>query len=147
MNIFNISRLLLFYIFFMKRFIPIILGIVTSFVALTAIGGGIAILTEVDKFPIEWLDGTPFKSYIIPAILLIVLVGGSASLSAINILLKRKHTLRYSLITGILLIGYILVEIIILKQVPPGPTPIEIFYLVLGIIIFFLAMLPNKKTT
>jgi len=150
MNIFKIFRFLLFYIFFMKRFIQIILGIVTSFVALTSIGGGIAILTGMDKFPIEWLDGTPFKSYTIPAILLMVLVGGSASLAAINVLFKRKYAHLYSLISGILLIGYILVEIIILKQVPSGPTPIEIFYLVLGIIISIIAiiaMILRYKTT
>jgi len=131
----------------MKRFIQIILGIVTSFVALTAIGGGTAILTGVDKFPIEWLHGTPFKSYTIPAILLIVLVGGSASLAAINILFKRKYALCYSLISGISLICYLLVEILILKQVPPGPTLIEIFYLLLGIIISVLAIISQHKTT
>jgi hypothetical protein len=131
----------------MKRFIQIILLIVTSFVALTSIGGGIAILTGIDKFPIEWLDGTPFKSFVIPAILLLILVGGSASLAAINVLFKRKYAHRCSFISGIFLIGYILVEILILKQVPPGPTPIEIFYLMLGIIISAIAIIFRHKTT
>ena len=131
----------------MQRYFQIILGILTSFVALTAIGGGIAILTEIDKFPVEWLNGTPFKSYIIPAFLLIVLVGGGALLAAINILLKRKNALRYSFISGIILIGYIIVEILILKQIPPGPTPIEIFYLMLGTIISAIALIFQHKTT
>lgn len=131
----------------MQRYFQIILGILTSFVALTAIGGGIAILTEIDKFPVEWLNGSPFKSYKIPAILLIVLVGGSAFLAAINILFKRKNALRYSFISGIILIGYIIVEILILKQIPPGPTPIEIFYLMLGTIISAIALIFQHKTT
>jgi len=126
--------------------LSVFLGILTGFVALTAIGGGIAILVELDKFPIEWLDGTPFKSFNIPAILLIVFVGGSTAMATINITLGKKNALRYSIVSGFLLTGFILVEILILKQVPPGPTPIEIFYLLTGIIISGLAfyLLKNR---
>jgi hypothetical protein len=131
----------------MQRYFQIILGILTSFVALTAIGGGIAILTEIDKFPIEWLDETPFKSYTIPAFLVIILVGGGALLAAINILFKRKNASRYSFISGIILICYIIVEILLLKQIPPGPTPIEIFYLMLGTIISAIALFFQHKKT
>ncbi|OFX89031.1 MAG: hypothetical protein A2W99_02510 [Bacteroidetes bacterium GWF2_33_16] len=130
----------------MKKMLSVFLGILTGFVALTAIGGGIAILVELDKFPIEWLDGTPFKSFNIPAILLIVFVGGSTAMATINITLGKKNALRYSIVSGFLLTGFILVEILILKQVPPGPTPIEIFYLLTGIIISGLAfyLLKNR---
>jgi hypothetical protein len=38
-------------------------------VALTALGGGIALATglEAKRFPVEWQRGTPFSSHLIPA--------------------------------------------------------------------------------
>ncbi len=39
-------------------------------------------------------------------------------------------------IGGSIMMGYIIVEVLILKQVPPGPTGIEVFYFVLGLILF-----------
>lgn len=129
----------------MTKILKIILGIITGFVGLTAIGGGMAILTGVDKFPVEWLQGTPFKSYLIPAIILLVFVGGSSIFSTINLITGNRNALRNSIISGIILSGYILIEIVILKQDPPGPTSIEIFYLLLGIIISTLSLVIKYK--
>lgn len=43
--------------------IRILFGLAAGFIALMAIGGGIAILSGVDEFPSEWLEGTPFNDY------------------------------------------------------------------------------------
>jgi hypothetical protein len=40
------------------------------FVAVSAIGGGIAVATGVDRFPAAWLSGTPFRSYLFPGLIL-----------------------------------------------------------------------------
>ncbi|MCK7534629.1 MAG: hypothetical protein MZV63_28310 [Marinilabiliales bacterium] len=128
----------------MKRFIQIILGILTSFVALTAIGGGTAILTEFDKFPIEWLDGTPFRSYVIPAFLLIILVGGSALFAAINIIFKEVCTslyINFRNSSDLLFAGR---DTSFLNRFHQDFTPIEIFYLIVGIILIGLALLSNS---
>jgi hypothetical protein len=60
--------------------VRIVVSVLTGFIALTAIGGGGALLVGVEqqRFPLDWLRGTPFKDYTIPAILLAVVVGGSA---------------------------------------------------------------------
>jgi hypothetical protein len=57
--------------------IRITIGLLTGFIALTAIGGGIALLIgiEGERFPLEWLQGTPFTDYTIPALLLALVVG------------------------------------------------------------------------
>ncbi|HAN19798.1 MAG: hypothetical protein A2X13_12510 [Bacteroidetes bacterium GWC2_33_15] len=130
----------------MKKILRIILIGFEFFVALTAIGGGIAILTGKDKFPLEWLEGSLFSTYTIPALLLLIIVGGSALGAAISLLANHIYSQFISLLSGLFLLGYIVIEVIILKQIPPGPTPIEIFYLVLGILITGLALLYRKKT-
>ena len=113
----------------------ITIGIIAGFIALTAIGGGIAILTGVDPFPPEWLAGTPFPDYTIPALLLSVVVGGSALVAAITIFMRGNKGILATMIAGAIMMGYIIVEVLILKQVPPGPTVIEIFYFVLGLLL------------
>lgn len=65
----------------------IAIGLLTGFIALTAIGGGIALLIGVEdaRFPLEWLRGTTFKGYTIPALLLAIVVGGSALVACATI--------------------------------------------------------------
>jgi len=50
------------------------------FVALTAIGGGIAPTTgaEGGRLPRSWLSGTPFGDYFGPGLILAAIVGGAA---------------------------------------------------------------------
>ena len=119
----------------------IVIGLLTAFIALTAIGGGIALLTgaEANRIPIEWLDGTPFKDYTIPALLLAIAVGGSSLVACLAILMGRNVGTPVAMLAGLIMMGYIVVEALILKQVPPGPTPIEYLYFGLGLAIVLLA--------
>ena len=50
--------------------IRIVLVVVDATVGLTAIGGGIALAAglEGERYPVEWLTGTPFSSYLIPGL-------------------------------------------------------------------------------
>jgi len=119
----------------------IVVGVLTAFVALTAVGGGIVLLTgaEGTRFPSTWLDSTPFSSYVLPGLILGAIVGGSALIATV-IVFRGRHTGAVALMTsGVLLAGFVSVEALILKQVPHGPTPIEIFYFVIGASIFGVA--------
>jgi hypothetical protein len=122
-----------------SKIIRILMGLVAAFIALTATGGGISMLTDVDKFPIEWLAGTPFTNYTIPALMLAIVVGGSSLWSAITLFTDRKSGAIASMAAGLIMMGYIVVEVLILKQDPPGPTLIEVLYFGLGITLFGLA--------
>jgi hypothetical protein len=118
------------------RIICITIGILTTFIALTAIGGGVAILAGADRFPPEWLHNTPFDDYTIPARLLAIAVGGSALVAVLTVFIGREVSAFASMAAGLILAGYIIVEVVILKQVPAGPTPIEFTYFGLGLAIF-----------
>ena len=119
----------------------IAIGVITGFIALTAIGGGIALLlgAEDTRFLLEWLQGTPFKDYTIPALLLTITVGGSSLIARIAMFRNLKNKIFLSMVAGIIMVGFIIVEAIILKQIPPGPTSIEKIYFVLGFATFILA--------
>ena len=124
-----------------NRLLRIALALLTGFIALTAIGGGIALLVglEDSRFPLDWLRGTPFPDYTIPALILVVVVGGSALVACVSLIWVLRFRLVASLLAGIIMMGYIVVEYLILQQVPPGPTSIEIFYFALGALIGALA--------
>lgn len=129
----------------------VVTGLLTAFVALTAIGGGIALLSgaEANRFPLEWLQGTPFQDYTIPALLLAIAVGGSALVASIAIFTGRNAGALAAMIAGLILASYIVVEVLTLKQVPPGPTAIEQFYLALALAIIglaaFLSVAENRQ--
>ena len=115
--------------------------LLTGFIALTAIGGGITLLVglEANRFPLDWLRGTPFPDYTIPALLLAVVVGGSALAACILVLRRHRMSAPVSRAAGVIMMGYIVVEYLILQQEPPGPTNIEVFYFGLGALIIMFA--------
>ncbi|AHY48093.1 Hypothetical Protein RradSPS_2810 (plasmid) [Rubrobacter radiotolerans] len=101
-------------------------------VALTAIGGGLALVAglEGDRFPLEWLEGTPFDSYAVPGWILAVVVGGSAAAAAIATLLNPRIGGPLSVVAGVVMMGWIVGEVLLLRQ--PSWTWTELLYFVLG---------------
>ncbi len=110
----------------------IVLFVIDAFVALTAIGGGIALATglEVKRFPVELLKGTPFTSYVIPGLILAIVVGGGAAVAAVATLINAGVGGWLSALAGFILMGQIAGEILLLKQ-PVSRT--ELFYLAIGV--------------
>lgn len=109
------------------------LAAVNGFVAVTAIGGGVALATglEGSRFPVELLRTTPFRSYAAPGLILAGAVGGSAAVAAAGLLRSRRFGGAASALAGAALMGWIVGEILLLDQ-PLEPTGIEALYFVLG---------------
>lgn len=70
--------------------IRIALVILEVFVALGAIAGGIGLLTGAIPASLEGLQGSPFADYTIPALSLMVIVGGGMLVAAATILSGRE---------------------------------------------------------
>ena len=106
-------------------------------VALTAIPGALFVLPTM---PTEWLHQgliAPFADYNIPALALGILCGGMALLAITGVLLRPRFGGLTSLIAGILMIGFELVEITIVGFTPLlYPTQpqgwLQVIYLVVG---------------
>lgn len=98
--------------------VRVALFIVDVFVGLTAIGGGIALAAglEANRFPLEWLRGTPFGSYTVPGLILAVVVGGSAATAAVATLLNPQTGALASMVAGAILVGWIIGEVLLLRQ-------------------------------
>jgi hypothetical protein len=119
------------------RYIRIGIGLATALIAVTAIAGGISMFKGSDEygFPLAWLDGTIFTSYLIPSIALTVFVGGSCLAASITNFSHRRITFPISIVAGIMLCSFVLTEAIVLKNIPERPIVLEVFYFVWGLAI------------
>lgn len=112
-----------------------VIGIVSSgFVALTAISGGAELVTGWPREqPPEWLDGTPFDSYVVPGLLLGGVVGGTSAVAAWGAATGSRGWPAYVGLAGVVLTGWTVTEVAVLSQ-PEAPTPVEWFYSGLGLV-------------
>jgi hypothetical protein len=113
----------------------IALLVVDAFAAVSSIGGGLALAIgiEADRFPTDWLAGTLFDSYLVPSLLLVVAVGGSAAIAAFAVLLRSRYAGRWSIAAGLVMVGWIVGEIVILTGDHELVSVAELAYLVVGL--------------
>jgi len=106
------------------------LVLLDMFVAVTAIGGGLALVLGLEgaRFSSDILRRTPFESFVVPGLLLAVLVGGSAAVAAYATIEGGTGGGAASVVAGALLGGFILGEIALLED-EPGVSRTEAFYL------------------
>jgi hypothetical protein len=128
--------------------VRITIGVPEALIALSAIGGGIVLLAGTYKdgvlieaggrgqFPLEWLRHTPFSDYTIPALILAIGAGGSSLIDAVLVFTGREEGVLASVAAGLIMAGYIVVEVVMLKQ---GVSWIEGLYFGLGLLISGLA--------
>ena len=117
----------------------------TGFVGITAVLGGMELITGFPvEQPPEWLEGTPFSSYVVPGIALTAVVGGSA-LAALALALRDDP--RWPVASGAagtVLVGWITAEVVLLAQ-PDPPSTIEVAYSGLGAVLVSLACMAHRR--
>ena len=78
-------------------------------------GGAIAMLfTDGLGMPESLLDRSPFSSFIIPALILLVAIGGTHALAAALLLRRRGSSLLWAAVAGFAMIIWILVETVVI---------------------------------
>ncbi len=123
--------------------IRIALVILEVFVALGAIAGGIGLLTGAIPASLEGLQGSLFVDYTIPALSLMVIVGGSMLLAAATILSGREIGVLASALAGLIMMGFEVVEAAVIDRIGGSQllfaVSLQSFYFALGLAIFVLA--------
>jgi hypothetical protein len=117
-----------------------LLLILDTFLGLTAVGGGLGLLTGAIAPPLDLLQGSPFNTYAIPGLVLLGLVGGSA-LGAAGLLLRR-HSWGGSASAGagLMIMGFEIVEVLVIGSSPGLARQLQLFYLGLGLCMIALAI-------
>ena len=117
----------------------ILLIILNAFLALTAIAGGIGMLTGSIRPPLELLEGSPFNTYTIPGLALLVIVGGSALLATVLLLRRHPFGAWAAIGAGVMIMGYEIVEVLVVGSDPGLARNLQVFYFMLGLVIAALA--------
>jgi hypothetical protein len=76
-------------------------------IAVNAVGGAWYGLGGAPEIPKEWLEGTPFESYLVPSLVLLVAVGGGMTWAAVSLLAGRPRAPAISVAAGVTLMAWI----------------------------------------
>ncbi len=120
--------------------IRISLGLLLAVVSLNAFAGGYLGISGAKGVPIEWLNGSPFESYLIPGIILFVIVGGSFLFAAVVVLRKYSYGKIISIAASIILFIWLAVEIYIIGYV----SWMQPATAVAGLLVLILALFLNE---
>lgn len=96
---------------FLQRFIKNLLAALLLLMAMNAFGGGYYGMDGAKDVPLEWLEGSPFKSYFVPSLLLFTVVGGSCFVAAVLVFLMHPKAQRFSILAALILLGWIGVQV------------------------------------
>ncbi len=107
----------------MKRFLNVIAAVLLLFNGIGALYGGGSLLFWPDgsnlQLPQNWLERTPFSSFFIPGLILFV-ANGLFSLFVFTALIrKHKQASLLVMAQGIILIGWIVVQILLVQKYHP----------------------------
>ena len=108
---------------------------VLLFNALSAIGGGIGLVTGTLPVPTMLLRHTPFDSFVIPGLFLGIIIGGSALAGAIALRVHARRARLISAAAGVIMVGWIAGETILVR----GFSVLQSLYLLTGLLVVVLS--------
>ena len=97
---------------------------------LGGVAGGIVLMKDVVPFPEVWLQGTPFRSYFSPGLILFLLVGCVHLVAAFLVLWRASLARIASLVAGLVLLGWMAGELSMIGF----QAPIQIWFVTLGLL-------------
>lgn len=110
-----------------------------SFAAFTALPAGIIMIYEPDGSSLglstTMLEGTPFKNFLLPGLVLAGIVGGINVISLFAIMGGNAHSYKFSLWGGIVLAGWIVAQLMFFQYY----HWLQVLYLFVGILIILLS--------
>jgi len=123
-----------------KKITITILIYLTGFLSLTSMLGGIALVLGFNTPPVEQLNGSIFKDFTIPGIVLTLFVGGSALVAAILLIRKNMFASAFSLLTGIIIMSFEFIEVLVIGSPEGIARNLQILYFGVGSIISYLSI-------
>lgn len=124
----------------LRKALHIVLIVLTSFLALSAIAGGFALLANIIPMPVELLQGSLFMDYTVPGLALAAIVGGSAALAAILLLRNNRFAYLCAAAAGVIVMFFEFVEMLVIGSPAGVARMLQIVFFSLGTLIVIAAM-------
>ena len=120
----------------------IALIILEAFLAATTVAGGLGLIFGWIPLPLEWLNGSPFSSYTIPGLVLMVVVGGSALAAMVAVLRRHELGTAISVVAGLMMMGFETVEVLVVGSQLGLMRSLQVFYFTCGLLTIGVATWP-----
>ena len=132
----------------MKNFLEIkILIACTLFQAISGLGGGVFLIAdptgETLSLPLCFLGNSPFPDYLVPGIILFTVLGLYPLIVSAGLWKRKYWSWLGSLLLGVALLIWIIVEIIIIGY--QSNPPLQLIYGILGVAILLMTSLSRVK--
>ena len=115
--------------------------VLSGFLALSAVPGGVTLLAGVYTPPVQQLKGSVFASFLVPGLALLVVVGGTAVLAFVLLLRRRALGPAMSGLAGAFVMAFEFVEVLAIGS-PPGPAFVmQVLYFGIGLGLVCLSLL------
>jgi len=118
----------------MKTIVKVICFVLLLVNGLGALYGGFLLMLDPSgtrmQMPLSYLEHSPFSNYLIPGIILFIVNGLFSFVTIMTILCKNVHFYWFVIIQGLLLSGWILVQIILLQIFY---APLHATFLIIGL--------------
>ncbi len=87
------------------------------FVAVGAVYGGVGLIADnsIGMLP-EWLDGTPFTSWALPGVFLLLVVAAPMTTAAVAELRRLRWAYAASVLAGAAMVGWIIAQLLIIQR-------------------------------
>jgi hypothetical protein len=107
----------------MKLLLTIVAAALLLFNGIGALYGGWSLMAYPDgsnlQMPIEWLERTPFSDFLIPGIILFIANGLCSIFVFAMLLFNHKKTSWLVMAQGVILVGWIVVQILLVQKYHP----------------------------
>jgi hypothetical protein len=100
-----------------RKSIRYLMGGLLAFAALNAFGGGYYGMTGAEGVPLEWLEGSPFRNYFIPGIILFFIVGGCFLFAAIAAFANMAIARKAAMFSVVVVFTWLIVQVAIIGYV------------------------------
>ncbi|SFN55183.1 hypothetical protein SAMN05216219_1183 [Mycetocola miduiensis] len=90
---------------------------VTAFNALSSMVSGVALLATGDLgMPATFLETSPFPSFTVPGVILVVVVGGTQAVASALLVVRRESALFWSAVAGFGMLIWIFTEVVFIRE-------------------------------
>lgn len=130
----------------MYTFLRIIVICILSVNAMGALYGGLSLMLDPSgallQMPLDFLEHSPFSSYLVPGIVLFVVNGLFSLLTLFMVLRKHPQCQRFIMAQGVLLAGWIAVQVAMLQIFY---APLHLPFFLMGAFLLFSGVIMAKQ--
>lgn len=131
----------------MKRFIRLSVLILLFLTGINAlIAGGLFVLDPTGSkmgMSVDYLKHSPFETFLIPGTVLFFVNGMLNILAAVSVIQQKRYAHRFVCIQGLLLTGWIIVQVMMVKDI----NPLHIIMFSIGLLLVSGSFMLEKNKT